>query len=130
MRVALVVHQVIEPHKNGSQVACWAITMQLLQKGHDVYVCSIVDETTLEEAKEAIERLESKGATFYPISYKRSLFEDGERQKNLFEKARLALGFGAVEASIPWLRLRARAEKTLPGQGHVLFFHTPAQQHR
>lgn len=115
MKFGIIIAQPLSPHTNGSQAACWAILRYLIQQGHEVTVCSILDEKGSELAKHTVPLLEAVGAHFAPLVYQT---DDVNRDiaaltKSFSGKLRYVLGLAAVDVYIPWLRRRTALEKHL-----------------
>jgi len=115
MKFAVVLAQVIGPHVNGSQVACWAVVRHLLREGHEVHVCSIIEREGLEGQREQITNLERTGARFSPIVFDRvqSNGSSPGRRVGFREKCKNILCLGPVEDHVPSLKFRSLAEAKL-----------------
>src|SRR5262245_25186582 len=115
MRFAIVTNQLIGPHVNGSQVACWAIARHLLNENHEVYICSVIDERTAAASQREIAQLEEIGARFHPILYDGSVFKPGyaSEKPSVVDKLRNLLCLGNVESHIQWLKIRPVAAACL-----------------
>jgi glycosyltransferase involved in cell wall biosynthesis len=114
MKFAVVINQMIGPHVNGSQVACWAVVRHLLREGHEVYVCPMLERNEVTGQKDDIHRLEEVGARFHPFLFDRELFRNPSSQGNgILGRAKNILCRGPVEDWIPWLKLRPAAREAL-----------------
>jgi glycosyltransferase involved in cell wall biosynthesis len=115
MKFAIIIAQPLTPHANGSQAACWAIMQYLIQQGHEVVVCSILEETALEQAKKSVPLLEAAGARFEPLMYNTDdVAQDIKELTSSFSgKVRYLLGLAQRDIYIPWLRLRIPLEAHL-----------------
>jgi hypothetical protein len=115
MKIAIVLRQMIGPYVNGSQVTCWAIVQNLLRQGHEVHVCSILEQQELQPLQNEITKLESTGAKFSPIVFDQALINDSKSgaSDGFLRKCRDFLYLGPVEDHVPSLKFRAVAGNKL-----------------
>ncbi|MBX3086092.1 MAG: glycosyltransferase family 4 protein [Anaerolineae bacterium] len=87
----------------------------LIQQGHEVTVCSILDQKGAEQASKTVPLLDAVGARFEPLVYKTADVsqEIAALTTSFSGKARYLLGLAKTDIYIHWLRLHAALETHL-----------------
>lgn len=120
MKIVFVTYSLPSETSNGGPMTCWGIARHLVDAGHDLTVCALVESTDVFQATDRRDRVRALGAQLDIIEHDRLVLwreavanGAGALARRVRGRVSALAGRPELDRYYPWTRLRPRLESVL-----------------